>query len=63
MQTSLLSFFKKTPKGSPKASPKTPLGAIQQKGNGDQSDSPRNKPNSHEQKYPTGVYFLFFRYE
>lgn len=61
MQTSLLSFFTRTPKGSPqqpKGSPKTPLGSKVSNGKGDQN-SPLSSKSANAKvganpKYPPG---------
>ena len=61
MQTSLLSFFTRTPKGSPqqpKGSPKTPLGPKVSNGKGDQnspvSSKSANAKVGANPKYPPG---------
>ena len=61
MQTSLLSFFSRTPKGSPqqpKGSPKTPLGPKVSNGKGDQNSPVSSKSANVKAginlKYPPG---------
>ena len=64
MQTSLLNFFTRTPKGSGQSSPKTPLGVKSQNEAGDHS-TPKSKPkpaasNPLVARYPPGTFSIFY---